>query len=431
MRQWTLADVLPKLTQPLLIVHGENDRQVAVEDAHKAYEAAQLGRQDPADLHRRGRRRRALPDRRARPRPAAHRRLVRPALRHAARAVLSPVPRRWGDIDVSTDTDVSTGTAGDGRGKVTLDDVHALCERYRNWGKWGPDDQIGTLNYIEPEMVVAASALVRQGKVISCALPYDGDGPQNGWGGRVNPIHLMLQDGGDAAIGAQDHMARLRYADDAVYMPLQSGTQWDALSHVFYEGKMYNGFGQEHVSSTGAGKCGIELTTEKVVGRGCCSTSPPPPRRAVAGARSGHRQRRTRRLRRGAGRHRRPRRLRPGPHRAHRHVPGAGLVGRLRGCTTPPASRWTPRTGSAATRSPAVATDTWGMEVRPNETDEIFQPVHIVLLVNADLLIGEIFDLEKLADDCAADGVYEFMFAAGPLPFTKAVGSPLNPLAIK
>jgi len=39
-RQWTLVDVLPKLTQPLLIVHGENDRQVAVEDAHKAYEAA-------------------------------------------------------------------------------------------------------------------------------------------------------------------------------------------------------------------------------------------------------------------------------------------------------------------------------------------------------------------------------------------------------
>jgi kynurenine formamidase len=78
-----------------------------------------------------------------------------------------------------------------------------------------------------------------------------------------------------------------------------------------------------------------------------------------------------------------------------------------------------------------VATDTWGMEVRPNELDAIFQPVHIVLLVNAGLLIGEIFDLEKLAQDCADDGVYEFMFAAGPLPFTKAVGSPLNPMAIK
>jgi hypothetical protein len=71
------------------------------------------------------------------------------------------------------------------------------------------------------------------------------------------------------------------------------------------------------------------------------------------------------------------------------------------------------------------------MEVRPNELDEIFQPLHVVLLVNAGLLVGEIFDFEKLAEDCAADGVYEFMFAAGPLHFTKAVGSPLNPMAIK
>ncbi len=71
------------------------------------------------------------------------------------------------------------------------------------------------------------------------------------------------------------------------------------------------------------------------------------------------------------------------------------------------------------------------MEVRPNELEDIFQPLHIVLLVNVGLLIGEIFDLEKLAEDCAGDGVYEFMFVAGPLPFTKAVGSPLNPLAIK
>jgi hypothetical protein len=54
-----------------------------------------------------------------------------------------------------------------------------------------------------------------------------------------------------------------------------------------------------------------------------------------------------------------------------------------------------------------------------------------VLLVSAGMLIGEMFDLEALADDCAADGVYEFMFVAPPLPFTKAVGSPLNPMAIK
>lgn len=313
---------------------------------------------------------------------------------------------------------------------VTIDDVHALCDQYRNWGKWGPDDQLGTLNYIEPAMITAAAALVRRGKVISCALPYDGDGPQNGWGGRVNPLHFMLQDGGDVAIGAQDHMARLRYADDAIYMPLQCGTQWDALSHVFYDGKMYNGYGLEHVSSTGATRNAIHLMTEKVVGRGVLLDIP---------------------------RHRGVPWLEPGE-----GIGSAELAecARRQGVTVGRGDFVLIRTGNLAMcreqkswgtysagdapglcldavhfvcgrELAGIATDTWGMEVRPNELPDFFQPLHVVLLVSAGLLIGEIFDLDKLADDCAADGVYEFMFAAGPLPFTKAVGSPLNPMAIK
>jgi len=77
------------------------------------------------------------------------------------------------------------------------------------------------------------------------------------------------------------------------------------------------------------------------------------------------------------------------------------------------------------------AVDTWGTEVIPNETPDVFQPLHIVLIVHAGMLVGEIFDLEELADDCAKDGVYEFMFVAPPLPITGAVGSPVNPQAIK
>ncbi|MGH9103875.1 MAG: cyclase family protein, partial [Acidimicrobiales bacterium] len=78
----------------------------------------------------------------------------------------------------------------------------------------------------------------------------------------------------------------------------------------------------------------------------------------------------------------------------------------------------------------AVATDTWGVEVRPNEVG-LFQPLHVVALVHMGLAFGEIFDLEALSDDCAADGVYEFMLCAQPLPITGAVGSPHNALAVK
>ena len=76
--------------------------------------------------------------------------------------------------------------------KHDLSTVKALSERYRNWGKWGPDDQLGTINYITPQKVVEAAGLVRKGKVFSLALPLDGNGPMTGAYGRVNPIHVML-----------------------------------------------------------------------------------------------------------------------------------------------------------------------------------------------------------------------------------------------
>ena len=52
--------------------------------------------------------------------------------------------------------------------------------RLRNWGRWGEEDQIGTLNFITPEKIKEGAALVRQGKIFACALPYDANGPQTG-----------------------------------------------------------------------------------------------------------------------------------------------------------------------------------------------------------------------------------------------------------
>jgi kynurenine formamidase len=315
-------------------------------------------------------------------------------------------------------------------GPVTLDEVHALCDRYRNWGKWGPDDQQGTVNYIDEACVAGAASLVRTGKTISCALPYDQDGPQNGSFGRVNPLHFMLQDGGDVALGAQDHLARLRYTDDAIYMPLQCGTQWDALAHIFYDGKMYNGYGVEDVTSSGATRNSIDMIADRVVGRGILLDIPrfrgvewlepgtaihdhelaacaeaqgiEPARGDIVLVRTGHIA-----LCRAKGEW--------GTYCAG-DAPGLALS----------SAHWL-----CGNEVAAVATDTWGMEVRPNELEDIFQPVHVVLLVSAGMLIGEIFDLDPLAEDCAADGVYEFMFVGPPLPFTGAVGSPLNPMAVK
>ena len=112
--------------------------------------------------------------------------------------------------------------------KITLKDIGAAAERLKNWGRWGADDEIGTLNNVSPQDILKAAQLIRKGKVFSLALNFDSDGPQNGlWGNRFNPIHTMLATGTDAVAGRQESI-RVRYADDMVTMPLQCGTQWDA-----------------------------------------------------------------------------------------------------------------------------------------------------------------------------------------------------------
>ncbi|MBW2693751.1 MAG: cyclase family protein, partial [Deltaproteobacteria bacterium] len=64
----------------------------------------------------------------------------------------------------------------------------------------------------------------------------------------------------------------------------------------------------------------------------------------------------------------------------------------------------------------AIATDTWGVEVRPYETPDCSQPLHLIAVRNMGLLIGEVFDLDALADACAEDQRYEFLFTAASLP---------------
>jgi hypothetical protein len=79
----------------------------------------------------------------------------------------------------------------------------------------------------------------------------------------------------------------------------------------------------------------------------------------------------------------------------------------------------------------ALATDTWGVEVQPNETEDCFQPLHMISLRNTGLLLGAIFALDDLADACAQDGNYAFLFVAPPLPEVKAGRARTNPIAIK
>ena len=79
----------------------------------------------------------------------------------------------------------------------------------------------------------------------------------------------------------------------------------------------------------------------------------------------------------------------------------------------------------------AVAADTMGVEVRPNETSDYFQPWHQIVIPNMGLIHGETFFLHELAEDCNKDKKYEFLFVAPVIPITGGTGSPINPIVIK
>ena len=308
--------------------------------------------------------------------------------------------------------------------------LRATAERCKNWGKWGPDDEAGTLNYVTPEDIVAAAGLIRRGKSFALGLNFDRYGPQKGlWGNRFNPIHTMLATGTDAVAGNQD-AGKIRYADDMVSLPLQCGTQWDALGHIFYDETMWNGYDARLVDCDGAQKNGIHKVRDRMVGRGvlldmarhhgvesfedgtaitnedldaCAEAQGVEIKRGdFVIVRTGQMEQR----------------LEAGEWGGYAGGDAPGLAFET--------ADWIFEKEIAA-----ICTDTWGCEVRPNETPEASQPWHWVVIPMIGITMGEIFYLKDLAADCAGDKVYEFFFCGPPLPITKAVGSPINPMAIK
>src|SRR4051812_26592485 len=118
---------------------------------------------------------------------------------------------------------------------VDKEAIAVASRELSNWGRWGAEDEIGTLNLVTPGRVSAAAGLVRKGKTFGMGKPLGASGPQNGlFGGRWNPIHTMLATGTDAIAGRLDDKPGIRYADDALNMPIQAATHWDSLGHVFY-----------------------------------------------------------------------------------------------------------------------------------------------------------------------------------------------------
>ncbi len=313
-------------------------------------------------------------------------------------------------------------------------EVASRAAAYRNWGRWGEDDRLGSLNFIDQGKRVEAARLVTDGAVISLSQRFDTDGPQRGWRRRTNPVHTMTDTGTDAERGSQGFPHGIGGADDVIAMPLQCSTQWDGLGHIFDHGAAWNGRrAGDVVTSDGDLITGIEHAASVIVSRGvlldlgrflapetgeladgvaitaadldACIQAQGDSSRVGRGdivvVRTGQYGRA---LRDGWGEY------------AGGPAPGLSIT----------TAGWLHRTEIAA-----IATDTWGFEVRPNEFDApAFQPLHQIVIPNLGLTIGEMWNLEELGRWCAEHGRYDFLLSAAPLPITGAVGSPINPVAI-
>ena len=305
-----------------------------------------------------------------------------------------------------------------------MEDFRALGKRLSNWGRWGAEDERGTLNLITPDKLVAAAGLVRKGAVFDLGIPFDDQGPQPG-GARINPVHLMSQTG-----DTQVFPGGFRYADDYIFMPLQGASQWDALAHVYYDDQLYNGYPASDVTVVGAFHDTIDRIAKGVAGRGVLldiarlrgvdwldagEVITPDDLEAAIAAQGG--------VEVGSGD---ILLFRTGWRRMFLEQKSAqefmaGEPGLGQDCC-----EWL-----HAREIAAVCSDNWAIEVLPGEVPDVVLNVHMVLIRDMGLTLGEILDFEELAADCAADGVWEFFFCAPPLKVTRGVGSPINPLAIK
>lgn len=313
--------------------------------------------------------------------------------------------------------------------RVTFD---ALLEKHRAWGRWGADDERGALNKVTPAHVARAAALARYGRVHSLAMPLR-DGPRALIEPRFAPVFTITRSGDDVRRAYAGGATGMQFTDDLLAMPLQTGTHWDALAHVFHDGRMYNGRGPEAVPTTGAEHGDITAASAGMVGRGVLLDAPALTGRetldigeAIEGVD-----------------------LEACCERQGVEVGEADFVlirtGRLGLALA--SGEWGPEWAAGPSCGigvsavdwlcthdvAAIASDTFSVEIIPAQTAVFGEraPMHAILLAGAGIYVGEFWSLDGLAADCREDGVWEFLLTAPPLVVRGAVGSACNPLAIK
>ena len=311
---------------------------------------------------------------------------------------------------------LSSNTAGAQQRRMTKGDVERMVKELSNWGRWGKDDQLGALNLITPEKRRQAAKLVREGVSISLARDVEEDKTPD------NPrpfLQTMLSVGkGSTGNWATDNYSVAYHG--------YAHTHMDSLCHLFYNGKMYNGFSRDEVTSKGAGKLAIRNVKQGIFTRGVLIDIP--------------RLRGVEFLEPGEPIY--PAELEAWENRAGIKVAPGDVVFIRTGRWARRAKRgpWDPAKGGLAglhascgpwikKRDIAMLGSDAGSDVMPSGIPGITHPIHLLTLHAMGVHIFDNCDLEAIGRETAKRKRWVFLLTAAPIPVGGGTGSPLNPIA--
>lgn len=310
-----------------------------------------------------------------------------------------------------------------------------LKDSPKNWGKWGADDEVGALNYLTPDVILSAMRSVKSGKTFTLQLKMADPAGDPVWpgAGRSGAVRVNIIDEGHW-IGEKGpaYPGGWHVADDYMTVYPQGSTQYDALGHVWHDGKIWNGFDAKSTIG-GMSKASVFPIAERgIAGRGILLD-----------------------IARWRGKSRLDRR------ETFDHEDLMACA-KAQGCTIEKRDILLVRTGwigsfyalgreefyrdysePGLTYSPELVewfrdmeipnlvTDTMANEVTIDPKTGIMIPLHHALMRNLGVAFTEIAWLDDLAEDCDADRQFEFFYTAAPLKIVDGCGAPVNPLVIK
>jgi hypothetical protein len=302
-----------------------------------------------------------------------------------------------------------------------------------NWGRWGSADEVGSLNFLNNTEVLRGVRAVRQGKVFTCGEVIGRPGGDPLWPGRAQAKREMTVDKDSYLRGDIASLpGGAEFCDDRIDMFLQGSTQFDALGHVWYDDKLWNGY-PATTTNGGLKKASVLPIAERgVVGRGIlldmASFKGKPylekgdvfglddllgcakaqditiEKHDILCLRLGFLQLLTVQ----------------GPETFYKDFVEPGLT------YSPDLVNW-----FHEMEIPCLATDTISNETELDPEIGVQIPLHCALMRNLGIAFNEVCNFEALAKDSRADGQWDFLYAAAPLKVSEAAGAPVNLLAVK